>query len=80
MAIVEEYDMRSLYLMFFNCHHHLRMIEFEVGYVHQVIDENYNKNKLLGQVNQWKNLLIESCWFSNAIMWISTKSNVFFLL
>jgi hypothetical protein len=56
------------------------MIEFEVGYVHQVIDENYNKNKLLGQVNQWKNLLIESCWFSNAIMWISTKSNVFFLL
>jgi hypothetical protein len=54
------------------------MIEFEVGYVHQVIDENYNKNKLLGQVNQWRNLLVESCWFSNAIMWISTKSNGFF--
>jgi hypothetical protein len=42
VAIVEEYDTRSLYLMFFNCDHHLLMIEFEVGYVHQVIDENYN--------------------------------------
>jgi hypothetical protein len=42
VAIVEEYDTRSLYLMFLNCHHHLPMIEFEVGYVHQVIDENYN--------------------------------------
>lgn len=28
--------------MFLNYHHHLSMIEFEVGYVYQVIDENYN--------------------------------------
>jgi len=32
----------DLYLMFLNYHHHLSMIEFEVGYVYQVIDENYN--------------------------------------
>jgi hypothetical protein len=56
VIIVEENDRRSLYLnMFLKCHHHLHpMTKFEVGYVDQTIDEDYNLhifNKLLARVS-----------------------------
>jgi len=39
---VDEYDRRTFYPMFLKCYHHLNpMIEF-VGFVNQIVDENYN--------------------------------------
>jgi hypothetical protein len=44
VIIVEKNDRGSLYPnMFLKCHHHLHpMTKFEVGYVGQTIDEDYN--------------------------------------
>ncbi len=43
VVIVEEYDKKSLYPMFTKCHNHLHhVLEYEVGCVDLVIENNYN--------------------------------------
>jgi hypothetical protein len=43
VVLVENYDMKSLFLLLFNCHHHLHpLVEFECGFVNQ----GYNKIKI----------------------------------
>jgi hypothetical protein len=54
--IVEEYDIRSLYPIFFKCcHYSHRMTKSKVGCAYQTIYANFDLdilNKLLAQVNQ----------------------------
>jgi hypothetical protein len=42
-TIVEEYDTKSLYLMFLECHHHLRpLAKFESGVIEKNVYVDYN--------------------------------------
>jgi hypothetical protein len=44
VAIIEEYDKNSLYLMFSKCQHHLHpLVESKSDFVNQIFDENHNK-------------------------------------
>jgi hypothetical protein len=67
--LLENINKRSTCPMLLNWYHHLHlMVEFEVGCVNQVIDENCNLghfNRLLGQISEWKNLSPKSSWFLN---------------
>jgi len=43
VAIVQEYDERSLYLMFLKCYHHLQLVfAFENEFIEQIMDANCN--------------------------------------
>jgi len=45
VTIVEEYNKKSLYLMFLKCHHHLNpVVEFENNFPNEKIDENCSLN------------------------------------
>ncbi len=80
--IIEEYDSWSLYPMLLKCYHYLHpMPQFEVEYVNQKTNENFDFD-ILKQIPNTKEptmkVVLKNCWVLDITKWIPRKSNVLF--